>query len=292
VTSKFEQGNPTEASLTQDRRESEALANLDSPHSTTYQGGGGSPAPSREESHLHYSQWQSESPPFNTPDSVTVSFPDNNSLGAENGRYAHPSPRSASQIYSHRSSDSQIYPGTSQYHTSTDGLTPNHASPNSRNRPEDAAADLLALRYLQQSKPPNTMSQVLMGPPSDRTILTNVGQAEMVDHEIFDDQQDGIFLPGSVFQEFHSTLRDHLIFTAQSNCPTRAGTPEFQVPDQTFPKRLVSRGEGTEVDPESNGSSRSLEITPQREYVLWKAWINELAPWVSFTPPYSSPAPY
>ena len=286
MTSKFEQGKLAEASLAQDHRESEELVNLNSPHSTTYNGGvRESPAPSREENHLQYSHWRSESPSFDTPDSMTVSFPDDNSFRAETDRYAHTSPRSASHMYPHRSS--QIYSETSQYHTSTDGLAANHASTNGRTRPEDAAADLLALRYLQQSKSPTTMPQVLMAPPGDPTIVTDIGQAGMVDHEIFENQQDGIFLPGSVFQEFHSTLRDHLIYTAQSNCPTRAGTPEFQVPDQSFPKRLVSRGEGTDLEPESNASSRPLEITPQREYVLWKAWINELAPWVILAPLYT-----
>ncbi|PVH87895.1 hypothetical protein DL98DRAFT_447238 [Cadophora sp. DSE1049] len=281
VTSKLEKGYQRDAPPDQSHRDPEAVVTLTSPHSTTYQGEvGESPEPLREERHLQFSQWHSESPSFNTPDSMTASFPDDNSFRTENEQYGHASPSSASHVYPHRSSRNQIYSETSQYNASTDGPTPNPASPNNRVRPEDAAADLLALRYLQQSKAPRTMPQILMPPPGDRNIVTNVGQAEMLDHGIFDDQQDGIFLPGSVFQEFHSTLRDHLIYTARSNCPTRVGTPELQIPEHTVTERLVSRGERTEIEPESNGSSRPLEITPQREYVLWKTWINELAPWL------------
>ena len=36
----------------------------------------------------------------------------------------------------------------------------------------------------------------------------------------------------------------------------------------------------TESDPESSWSSKPPEITPHREYVLWKTWIHEVAPWL------------
>ncbi|KAH7382922.1 fungal-specific transcription factor domain-containing protein [Cadophora sp. MPI-SDFR-AT-0126] len=281
VTSKFDKRHQGDALLDQTPGDPQPVVSITSPHSTIYQEGfGESPAPLGEENNSQFSQWHSESPSFDTPNSVTASFPDDNSFRAEDEQYGHESPRSASHIYPRQSSHDRVYSETTQYDTSPHGPTPDPASTNTRTRPEDAAADLLALRYLQHSKTPSTMPQVLMPPPGDRDVLPDVGQAEMLDHGIFADQQDGIFLPGSVFQEFHSTLRDHLIYTARSNCPTRVGTPELQVPDQPVNERLASRGEGTEIDPESNASSRALEITPQREYVLWKAWINELAPWL------------
>jgi hypothetical protein len=35
-----------------------------------------------------------------------------------------------------------------------------------------------------------------------------------------------------------------------------------------------------ESDLESGRSSKPPEITSQREYVLWKTWLDEIAPWV------------
>ncbi|KAH9214929.1 fungal-specific transcription factor domain-containing protein [Leptodontidium sp. 2 PMI_412] len=214
---------------------------------------------------------------------MTVSYPDDNSFRTDDDQYMQTSPGSGSDFYHRRDSLSHIYAEKDQYHgnsmtESGTGLT--HNLPNNRTHVEDAAADLLALRYLQQSEMPNTMSQVSVPPPGNRHVLLEVDRTHAVQHGIFDDRQDGIFLPGSVFQEFHSTLRDHLIYTARSNCPTRVCTPELQPPEHIFTERLVSRGEGEDIEPESTGHSRPPEITPQREYILWKTWIDELAPWL------------
>ncbi|KAK0114575.1 hypothetical protein ONS95_014063 [Cadophora gregata] len=277
VTSRFEKDFQPETPSHHSPRDLETAVTLTSPHSTTFQGEvTESPAPLREENHQQFSQWHSESPSFNTPGSLTASFTDDSSFRTEDGQYSHASPRSLSQVYAHRDSHNQVYPNINQHNASSDGLTPNLTLANSRVRFEDAAADLLALRYLQQSK---AAPQVQMPPPGNPNALRSIGEVEMLDHGIFDDQQDGIFIPGSVFQEFHSTLRDHLIYTARSSCPTRVGTPEVH-PDQTFTERLVPRDERIEVEPQSTASSRPHEITPQREYILWKTWIDEIAPWL------------
>lgn len=105
-----------------------------------------------------------------------------------------------------------------------------------------------------------------------------------LEQSIFDYQQDGIFWPGSAYQEFHSTLRDHLIYTARSNAPTRRGTPEPAQLELNFNERQARKhgadGNKTDSDPESDRPSKPPEITPQREYILWKAWIDEVAPWL------------
>jgi hypothetical protein len=124
-----------------------------------------------------------------------------------------------------------------------------------------------------------------MPPPPSMDVLANFQEQPVLDQHMFDDQ-DGIFLPGSAYQELHSTLRDHLIYTARSNAPTRQGTPEPQQPDMGFfdrgPAKVTTDGaiDRTESDPESSRSSKPPEITPHREYMLWKTWIDEVAPWL------------
>lgn len=124
-----------------------------------------------------------------------------------------------------------------------------------------------------------------MPPPPNMDVLRELHDQPLLDQHMFDDH-DGIFLPGSAYQELHSTLRDHLIYTARSNAPTRHGTPEPQQPDMGFFERgsakvIIDGGvDRTESDPESSRSSKPPEITPQREYLLWKTWLDEVAPWL------------
>ena len=157
---------------------------------------------------------------------------------------------------------------------------------------EDAAADLLALRYRpSQMSQSQSTSLFLEGrpdmpPPMNMNLLHDLNDDALLVHPIFEDR-DGIFLPGSAYQELHSTLRDHLIYTARFNGPTRNGTPEPLQRDRSlFNRGLAKMGsdgsvEMIESDPESARSSKPPEITAQREYILWKTWIDEVAPWVS-----------
>ena len=159
----------------------------------------------------------------------------------------------------------------------------------SRTHAEDAAAELLALRYLPTQSPQHGPFPGVHGnrpeisPPTG--ILSGLNDQSLLEQNIFDNQ-DGIFLPGSAYQELHSTLRDHLIYTARSNAPTRPGTPELQQPDMRFFEKGQEKtasdhnDDRREPNPESNRSSKPPEISPQREYVLWKTWIDEVAPWV------------
>jgi len=159
---------------------------------------------------------------------------------------------------------------------------------------ESAAADLLALRYLPSHTVQNPSPSSVPGDPAslEMQLDTSVSpfqpdydQNAPLGSDIFG-ERDGIFLPGSAYQELHSTLRNHLISTARSNVPTRPGTPESQQPDVTLLERCADRlnTDGTELrtesDPESLRSSKPPEISPGREYVLWKTWIDEVAPWV------------
>ncbi|CZR69756.1 related to regulatory protein for the arginine catabolic pathway [Phialocephala subalpina] len=248
--------------------------------------------PSRtNDSHTqHQTQWQSKSPSFDTPKSMTASHPDEISFLADEDQYMQTdgSPGSGSIAYQPRGT--QQYSENTQHNTSRlldqSTISPD-GSPISRINTEDAAADLLALRYLptqQQSTHSNTISQVLMPTPSNASVSHAGNELPFLEQEIFDYQQDGIFWPGSAYQEFHSTLRDHLIYTARSNAPTRHGTPEPAQLDLNLIERQASRRDRdcnrTDSDPESDRPSKPPEITPEREYILWKAWIDEIAPWL------------
>lgn len=165
---------------------------------------------------------------------------------------------------------------------------------------ENAAADLLALRYLSShtatDQSPgylhenNTpMEEVQLEQPISVTQL-NYRDDVSLRSSMFG-ERDGIFLPGSAYQELHSTLRNHLISTARSNAPTRLGTPEqdhapLGRSDLRFNEDAPDSR--TESDPESVQSSKAPEISPHREYVLWKTWIDEVAPWVSLLPLHGS----
>lgn len=99
---------------------------------------------------------------------------------------------------------------------------------------------------------------------------------------------DGIFLPGSAYLEFHSTLRNHTFQAARSTFPSRCGTPERP------PTRHVQDNEGQSDlpgDEETEGSREGtavsavptpsfVELTQQQEFELWKNWVDEIAPWV------------
>lgn len=166
---------------------------------------------------------------------------------------------------------------------------------------ESAAADLLALRYLSTQTAQNPSPKSVLGDrePLELRLDTPVptfqteydGDPSLGSNLI--GERDGIFLPGSAYQELHSTLRNHLISTARSNVATRSGTPDNQQPDVTFLERYAERlnTDGSELriesDPESLRSSKQPEISPSREYVLWKTWIDEVAPWVCLYEPNS-----
>lgn len=82
--------------------------------------------------------------------------------------------------------------------------------------------------------------------------------------------EDGIFLPGSQYQELHATLRGRMIDTAKSTVPSRMGSPEFH--------NYVT--DAQEVIPDSNEDEelRSLaELSLEHEFVLWQNYIDEVA---------------
>ncbi len=102
---------------------------------------------------------------------------------------------------------------------------------------------------------------------------------------------DGIFLPGSAYLELHSALRNHIFDTARSTYPSRWPTPTLaegnvdEVPEvrtqQISHIAPDAGGSQTEQTAQSSDTTpRLIELTNQEEYVLWKNWVDEIAPWV------------
>ncbi|KFZ01154.1 hypothetical protein V501_10181 [Pseudogymnoascus sp. VKM F-4519 (FW-2642)] len=195
-------------------------------------------------------------------------------------------------------SDSELPPNHEHatIHGSTPQSQPMYNDIQHNNLPEadpifhtgEVAAELLALRYTrhpdsQQDQEPLPINirqpeNDNMHPPARQRIFNEPS----FDNQLFDSSQ-GIFLPGSAYRELHTTLRNHIIHTARSNAPTRSGTPESQPNLGPFPQETV-RPQGDSL-PNDNCLSYSEthkppELTPHREYILWKNYIDELAPWL------------
>jgi hypothetical protein len=152
----------------------------------------------------------------------------------------------------------------------------------------EVAAELLALRYTrhpdsQQDQEPLPIN--IRQPENDNMhpqARQRIFNEPIFDNQLFDSSQ-GIFLPGSAYRELHTTLRNHIIHTARSNAATRSGTPESQPNLGPFSQETVRpQGDGLPNDNclSYSETHKPPELTPNREYILWKNYIDELAPWV------------
>lgn len=212
--------------------------------------------------------WQPESPSFYAPNLMVKSRLDRMSFSTVERSNIDLSPSSNQsyvQIRHRLDSDYLSQPSLTPQSTTEFIRESNTSASRSPLHTEDAAAELLALRYM-----PSQLSQTLPMP------MLPPGQShgnQLEDHigdQIFGDVDD-IFLPGSTYQELHSTLRDHLIYTARSNAPTRHGTPE-PYPDMGIFDRLLARNNSNdssdvrEAVPDKAHSPKVQGLTPQREY--------------------------
>lgn len=88
--------------------------------------------------------------------------------------------------------------------------------------------------------------------------------------------EDGIFLPGSQYQELHAQLRSRIINTARSTAPSRLGTPDILQSAQESVPHVSS-----DISDDQDEESRRLAYqSPEQEYLLWQAYINEVASWL------------
>jgi hypothetical protein len=223
-------------------------------------------------------QLNSESPIFETPSLTAVSYSDDICFVEDGDQYMHahttPNLPYHGETVGGRDSFGKDYTTLDTHEAFLNDRGPLR----SRINTEDAA-DLLALRYMPSQRQtairPTGDSQIVIPPQVNASIPGEIDNESALLGDEFKNR-DGIFLPGSVYQEFHSTLRDHLIYTAKSNAPSRHETPEL--PDLS--SRSDELGNGGESDPDFFAPGKTAEITPQREFILWKAWIDEIAPWV------------
>ena len=99
---------------------------------------------------------------------------------------------------------------------------------------------------------------------------------------------DSVFLPGSAYLDAHSTFRSHLIHEVRSNVPTREVTPDQPLMEQAWPLEADCHsgvmGRSTPISMENNISAiptiPSLQLTQEEELLLWKNWLDEIAPWI------------
>ena len=99
--------------------------------------------------------------------------------------------------------------------------------------------------------------------------------------------EDGIFEPGSAYQNLFQSLRSHVFRTAQTeNDPSaKPQAPAYGlgfIPAShsgTSGDRSTAITQGTA----RNGNAknvREFELPPAQEYLLWKAWTEEVSVWV------------
>lgn len=154
---------------------------------------------------------------------------------------------------------------------------------------ESAAAHLLALRGTHPELP-----AVVNGPeqiPSAHAMRSDAAMdVTMLSPNFGEDIfGDGIFLPGSTYQELHTTLRNCMFYTARSNATGRYGTPDHELEkgntaEQDSDQCLDITATATLHRHESDNSEavphKAPEFTQHQEYELWKNYLDELAPWV------------
>ncbi|PSK50304.1 Transcriptional activator protein UGA3 [Elsinoe australis] len=189
----------------------------------------------------------------------------------DNGQTSMPSPMSTN-------------PETNAFAPTRLGLTPHsHESPEvtTNGTTENAASALMSFR--------TDAAQTQLQPPA--VDFPNMGfdvdpnLADMLPYgyspeALFDD---GIFLPGSAYQELHKTFRSHVFNAACSKPTSRRGTPDPSADETNAgdPGAAESAMSTTDLRMEqSEGTNTPPELTPRQERKLWSNWITEISSWL------------
>lgn len=92
--------------------------------------------------------------------------------------------------------------------------------------------------------------------------------------------EDGIFEPGSAYQNLFQSLRSHIFRTAQyeNDAPTQGSTAAPGTSNASEIRSTEVRAGVTCRD--DTASARTFELPPAQEYLLWKAWTEEVCIWV------------
>lgn len=163
-----------------------------------------------------------------------------------------------------------VSPGT--HHHSGNIPNPTHFGRNTYPNTDEAAAELLALRYPSATLP--IAGGDVFSPLIDPRL-------ELTSDPFTYDSSDGIFLPGSTYLDLHTTLRNHIIGAARSDFRHTLipdGTawqdqPRFADKHRFNDDLADLRETHTETPP-------SVTLTKTEEYSLWKNYLSEVGPWL------------
>jgi hypothetical protein len=99
--------------------------------------------------------------------------------------------------------------------------------------------------------------------------------------------EDGIFEPGSAYQNLFQSLRSHVFRTAQIEsdaseniqAPLSRRNPIAPGHSDAFGDRLTGIA-GSAGRNSNTSNAQVFELPPAQEYLLWKAWTEEVSIWV------------
>lgn len=99
--------------------------------------------------------------------------------------------------------------------------------------------------------------------------------------------EDGIFEPGSTYQNLFQSLRSHIFRTAEfENGTTAGGNASGGEPSRFIASPSNTFGiQAVEVTRDSSSRDniaepQGFQLPPAQEYLLWKAWTEEISIWV------------
>lgn len=143
--------------------------------------------------------------------------------------------------------------------------------------PEFMIDDLTALRNITQN------SQFQPSVPGSYE-----SHSPQFNHSIFSDPADftnDVFLPGSTYEALHTTLRNRQLWTARTDvtslCSPRGSISHIHTPTPFSDSESFTRS-GRE--PRRSRPGRFIDLSPEREHVLWQNYLNEICSWVSTQP--------
>jgi hypothetical protein len=125
--------------------------------------------------------------------------------------------------------------------------------------------------------------------------ITSMDMAMLPDHVLSPsisssyNLEDGIFEPGSAYQNLFQSLRSHVFRTAQiesdvsenSHAPVLRGNPIVSGHSDTSGDRSTRIAGSTTRNGNTTNGQR-FELAPAQEYLLWKAWTEEVSIWVCY----------
>lgn len=188
--------------------------------------------------------------------------------------------------------------------------TPGRSPKTTRHADSSAVASLL---YLSQGGQPQQQQQLTSPPQQQRrkasvvvaaaaavppTPLNNFPSGYIHTMQVFTPDgssgslEDGVFLPGSAYHEWHSTLRNRLIQEVRSNAPTRAGSPSStshpthhggpsSSQDDNSSSETGSQHRLSAIhDGLSSAEPEPSFIPSAEECGLWRTWFDEVSPWL------------